>query len=183
MCTGQKCPNFERCFITLMHQRAAESDIIIVNHHLFFADLSLKDENYEGGILPEYTPWCSTKPTRSKTWPASTSASAISNYRFRNCGAISRHGPHEEVRHAGTGPHPAAAGRDDRAVLRPLRRGRPARGLQGRDAFREENEEIYTDLLAALELIGSHLKLLQNPPEEIIPLFAARWNSARRCAS
>ena len=37
---GQKCPQFERCFITLMHQRAAESDIIIVNHHLFFADLA-----------------------------------------------------------------------------------------------------------------------------------------------
>src|SRR3984893_6079417 len=54
LCTGQKCANYERCFITLMHQRAAESDIIIVNHHLFFADLSLKDENYEGGILPEY---------------------------------------------------------------------------------------------------------------------------------
>ncbi|HLN23979.1 MAG TPA: DEAD/DEAH box helicase, partial [Patescibacteria group bacterium] len=54
MCTGQKCPNFERCFITLMHQRAIESDIVIVNHHLFFADLSLRDENYEGGILPEY---------------------------------------------------------------------------------------------------------------------------------
>jgi ATP-dependent DNA helicase DinG len=43
--------------------------------------------------------------------------------------------------------------------------------FQGRDAFREDNEEIYADLLAALELIGSHLKLLQNPPEEIIPLF------------
>ena len=40
LCTGQKCPNYERCFITLMHQRAAESDIVIVNHHLFFADLS-----------------------------------------------------------------------------------------------------------------------------------------------
>jgi len=54
LCTGQKCPNFGRCFLTLMHQRAQESDIIIVNHHLFFADLALKDENYEGGILPEY---------------------------------------------------------------------------------------------------------------------------------
>ncbi|MDQ6699393.1 MAG: DEAD/DEAH box helicase, partial [Acidobacteriota bacterium] len=53
LCTGQKCPQFERCFITLMHQRAAESDIIIVNHHLFFADLALKDEDF-GGILPEY---------------------------------------------------------------------------------------------------------------------------------
>src|SRR5437868_2881503 len=46
--------HFERCFLTLMHQRAAESDVIIVNHHLFFADLALKDEEYAGGILPEY---------------------------------------------------------------------------------------------------------------------------------
>ena len=36
-----------------MHRRAAESDIIIVNHHLFFADLALKDEEF-GSILPEY---------------------------------------------------------------------------------------------------------------------------------
>src|SRR5690242_11945779 len=52
LCSGQKCPQFDRCFLTLMHQRAADSDIIIVNHHLFFADLSLRDDNYEGGILP-----------------------------------------------------------------------------------------------------------------------------------
>jgi len=54
LCSGAKCPNYDRCYITLMHQRALESDIIIVNHHLFFADLSLKGENYEGGILPDY---------------------------------------------------------------------------------------------------------------------------------
>src|SRR6202011_116545 len=40
----------------------------------------------------------------------------------------------------------------------------------GRNAFREENEDVYNSLCAALDLIGSHLKLLQNPPEEIIPL-------------
>ncbi len=43
LCAGQKCANFGRCFLTAMHQRAMESDIIIVNHHLFFADLALKD--------------------------------------------------------------------------------------------------------------------------------------------
>ena len=52
-CTGQKCPQFERCFITLMHQRAAEADVIIVNHHLFFADLALKQGEY-ASLLPEY---------------------------------------------------------------------------------------------------------------------------------
>ena len=55
-CTGQKCNQFERCFITEMHRRAAESDIIIVNHHLFFADMAIKqasDGAPDAGILPE----------------------------------------------------------------------------------------------------------------------------------
>src|SRR4051812_21974736 len=43
-CLGQKCSAYETCFITGMHRRAAESDIIIVNHHLFFADLAIKQQ-------------------------------------------------------------------------------------------------------------------------------------------
>lgn len=53
LCPGQKCPQFERCFITAMRRQAAESDIIIVNHHLFFADLASREDEY-GGILPPY---------------------------------------------------------------------------------------------------------------------------------
>jgi len=53
-CTGQKCQQFERCFITWMHQRAAESDLIIVNHHLFFADLALRQMDY-ASLLPDYS--------------------------------------------------------------------------------------------------------------------------------
>src|SRR5207244_205340 len=53
-CTGQKCPEFQRCFVTAMHQRAKDADLIIVNHHLFFADLALKQDDF-GSILPEYT--------------------------------------------------------------------------------------------------------------------------------
>ncbi len=53
-CTGQKCPQFERCFITKMHQKALESDLIIVNHHLFFADLAVKGDSDAAGIIPEY---------------------------------------------------------------------------------------------------------------------------------
>ena len=55
-CTGQKCSQWERCFITEMRRRAMESDIIIVNHHLFFADLAIKlqaDGAPDAGILPE----------------------------------------------------------------------------------------------------------------------------------
>src|SRR2546425_9396886 len=53
-CTGKKCPSFNPCFVTGMHQRAKEADLIIVNHHLFFADLALKQDDF-GSILPEYS--------------------------------------------------------------------------------------------------------------------------------
>jgi ATP-dependent DNA helicase DinG len=55
-CLGTTCPDYRRCFITEMRRRALESDIIIVNHHLFFADLSVKQEAAgapDAGILPE----------------------------------------------------------------------------------------------------------------------------------
>ena len=55
-CIGQKCSSWDKCFITEMHRRAMESDIIIVNHHLFFADLSIKQQSEyapDAGILPE----------------------------------------------------------------------------------------------------------------------------------
>jgi ATP-dependent DNA helicase DinG len=55
-CLGSTCPDYHRCFITEMRRKALESDIIIVNHHLFFADLSVKREAEgapDAGILPE----------------------------------------------------------------------------------------------------------------------------------
>jgi ATP-dependent DNA helicase DinG len=56
VCLGQTCPNWEQCFITTMRRKALESDIVIVNHHLFFADLSIKQQAAgapDAGILPE----------------------------------------------------------------------------------------------------------------------------------
>jgi ATP-dependent DNA helicase DinG len=55
-CLGQSCPDWERCFITAMRRKALESEIVIVNHHLFFADLSIKQQAGnapDAGILPE----------------------------------------------------------------------------------------------------------------------------------
>ncbi len=56
VCLGQTCPNVETCHITTMRRKAMESDLIIVNHHLFFADLNIKQqagETVDAGILPE----------------------------------------------------------------------------------------------------------------------------------
>jgi len=55
-CLGQTCPDWERCFITEMRRKALESELIIVNHHLFFADLSIKQQAAnapDAGILPD----------------------------------------------------------------------------------------------------------------------------------
>ena len=55
-CLGSTCPDYQRCFITEMRRKALESDIIIVNHHLFFADLAVRREASgapDAGILPE----------------------------------------------------------------------------------------------------------------------------------
>lgn len=54
ICLGQKCPSFDQCFITKARQSALESDIVIVNHHLFFADLALRDKEW-GQVLPDYS--------------------------------------------------------------------------------------------------------------------------------
>jgi ATP-dependent DNA helicase DinG len=172
MCTGQKCPNFQRCFITLMHQRAAESDIVIVNHHLFFADLSLKDENYEGGILPEYDAVVFDEAHDIEDVAAQYFGVSVSNYRLqelrRDIAAMGR------AKKFGTPELNRILDRLDEMTVQFFGLfGETERrvAFQGRDTFREENEEIYADLLAALDLIGSHLKLIQNPPEEIVPLL------------
>ncbi len=52
-CIGQKCPDFEPCFITRMRARAETADIVIVNHHLFFADLNVRGNQF-GKVIPDY---------------------------------------------------------------------------------------------------------------------------------
>jgi ATP-dependent DNA helicase DinG len=53
-CLGQKCSDYDACFITRMRDRAQQADIVVVNHHLFFADLALRNSMY-GSVLPDYS--------------------------------------------------------------------------------------------------------------------------------
>ena len=50
-CVGADCPRHAECFVTRMRQRAAESDIVIVNHHLLCADASVRQNAY-GAVIP-----------------------------------------------------------------------------------------------------------------------------------
>ncbi len=51
---GARCPYFERCFVTGMRRRALDAQLVIVNHHLFFADLALRSAWPEAQVLPPY---------------------------------------------------------------------------------------------------------------------------------
>ena len=50
-CLGTECPRYGDCFLTLMRQRAAESDVVIVNHHLLCADAAVRQSAY-GEVIP-----------------------------------------------------------------------------------------------------------------------------------
>ena len=50
-CLGQECPNKEECFVMEARRNAMEADVVVVNHHLFFADVMLRDEGM-GELLP-----------------------------------------------------------------------------------------------------------------------------------
>ena len=50
-CLGVECPQYSDCFVTRMRQRAAESDVVIVNHHLLCADASVRQSAY-GEVIP-----------------------------------------------------------------------------------------------------------------------------------
>ena len=50
-CLGSECPRYGDCFVTLMRQRAAASDVVIINHHLLCADAALRQDDY-GEVVP-----------------------------------------------------------------------------------------------------------------------------------
>ena len=54
-CLGQDCPHHKECFVLEARKKAQESDVVVVNHHLFFADVMLRDEG-----VAELLPACNT---------------------------------------------------------------------------------------------------------------------------
>lgn len=51
-CLGKECPSYEDCFVNKARKRALDSDIVVVNHHLFLADLAIKETGF-GELIPE----------------------------------------------------------------------------------------------------------------------------------
>jgi ATP-dependent DNA helicase DinG len=51
-CLAKDCPDFEQCYLVRARQKAIDADLIVVNHHLFFADMALKDTGF-GELIPK----------------------------------------------------------------------------------------------------------------------------------
>jgi len=54
-CLGGDCPHHAECFVLKARKAALEADVVVINHHLFFADVILRDEG-----LAEFLPACNT---------------------------------------------------------------------------------------------------------------------------
>jgi ATP-dependent DNA helicase DinG len=51
-CLGKECPDYEDCFMVKARRKALDADVVVVNHHLFFADMALKDTGF-GELIPD----------------------------------------------------------------------------------------------------------------------------------
>ncbi len=171
MCSGQKCAQFERCFITQMQIRARASDIIIVNHHLFFADLAVKDRDFEG-IIPDYAAVIFDEAHEVEAVAGEYFGSSVSNYQLqdlrRDITAVARQ------KNFGTAELDRVLETFDECSALffnafPAQEGRTS--FQDRFDFRRENDKVYGDLLICLELVGAHLQLVEGASDEVIPLF------------
>ncbi|MGH9717286.1 MAG: ATP-dependent DNA helicase [Candidatus Acidiferrales bacterium] len=181
LCTGQKCAEFHRCFITAMHQRAEEADLIIVNHHLFFADLALRQDDF-GSILPEYSAVVFDEAHEIEDVASDYFGRQLSSYRFdelsRDTETMLR------VLRIDSPPlrrNTARVRERARAFFErfPEREGRYPFGPAERKSFLEQNRENFDELCAAVKRIETELSALSPKPDEVIVL-ARRAAEVRR---
>ena len=184
-CLGQTCPDYGRCFITEMRRRAMESDVVIVNHHLFFADMAIRQQAGgapDAGVLPEAGVVIFDEAHELEDVASSYFGISLSNLRFedlaRDIETLLR-----AQRELKAEVVTAAQMIRERARLffaaLPLRNGRGSgpeyRGGEGRmpftnrEEFLEQQGDVYLGLLNALHRMESELDRLKGA-EEAQPL-------------
>jgi len=166
-CTGQKCAQFERCFITWMHQRAAESDLIIVNHHLFFADLALRQMDFSS-LLPDYAAIVFDEAHEIEDVATQYFGLQVSNYRVEDLARDTEITLRQkDIRSAEVSAAVAELRRraDLFFELFPAAEGRTS--FDNRESFLEVNRGTYSALLNALVRLETELSRLKDRPEEI----------------
>ncbi len=172
LCPGQKCPVFNSCFITAMHQRAHEADLIIVNHHLFFADLAIRDNDF-GSILPEYSAVVFDEAHEIEDVASDYFGREVSSYQFeelaRDTDATLRL---MQVEASVLRKYLVRMRERSRHFFESFseREGRYPFDLPARRSFLERNREPYDDLAASVKRVETELAALSPKPEEAVTL-------------
>jgi ATP-dependent DNA helicase DinG len=168
-CAGQKCAQFERCFITEMHRRAIASDIVVVNHHLFFADLAARDRAF-GAILPDYEAVIFDEAHEIEDVAGQYFGLSISNLQIqeliKDTAAVSRRKLFATPE-LDRGLIQLGDRCDDFFSLFP-HEGR--QGFRQHESFLSANEATYRELLLALETLSARLELVQGAVDDTLPL-------------
>ena len=167
-CPGRKCEQFSQCFVTKMHQRAREADLVVVNHHLFFADLAMReDEDDFGPIIP---------PHETVVFDEAHEMESVAGQFFGQ--VLSSHQVEDLARHTlAAAKQGGFASRELDAAVRFLRASakaffalfddfQPRQVFSERATFREEHGAEYGGLHAALKGLNSTLRLVRDRGEE-----------------
>ena len=168
-CLGSTCPDYRRCFITEMRRRALESDIIIVNHHLFFADLSVKQEATgapDAGILPEAAAVVFDEAHELEEVASSYFGLSVSNIRFEE---LARDTDVLLRGKEGAESLPAVT-QQLRERARMFFAGLPMTGdgrqpFTGREEFLETSGDLYMAVRATLKLMEAEMERLTGVDE------------------
>ncbi len=173
-CLGQKCKEWERCFITEMRRRAAESDIIIVNHHLFFADLAIKleaDGAPDAGVLPDCGAVIFDEAHELEEVAGNYFGISVSNLRMEELARDTEHLLQREKQYT---PQMSSAIQSlrERSLLffslLPAHEGRVA--FDARREFLEENGDEFLALNHALTRLSAEFERLPQKPDEVFTL-------------
>jgi len=167
-CLGSTCPDYRRCFITEMRRRALESDIVIVNHHLFFADLAVKQEAAAApdvGILPEAAAVVFDEAHELEEVASSYFGLSVSNLRFeelaRDAETLLRGKPGAENLPAATQQLRERA----RLFFAALPAGDGRQPFAEREFFLEASGDLYLGVRATLKLLEAEIGNLEEVDE------------------
>jgi ATP-dependent DNA helicase DinG len=170
-CIGQKCSEWERCFVTEMRRRGMESDIIIVNHHLFFADLAIKlqaEGAPDAGILPEAAAVVFDEAHELEDVAGNYFGISVSNLRVEDLARdVETSLQHNKMMSASLSGALGSLRERSQFFFSLLPPGEGRFAFETRREFLEENGDEFLALNQALTRVAGELEGLPQKPEEI----------------
>jgi ATP-dependent DNA helicase DinG len=170
-CIGQKCSEWERCFVTEMRRRGMESDIIIVNHHLFFADLAIKlqaEGAPDAGILPEAAAVIFDEAHELEDVAGNYFGISVSNLRVEDLARdVETSLQHNRMLSASLSGALGSLREKSQFFFSLLPPGEGRFAFETRREFLEENGDEFLALNQSLTRLSGELEALPQKPEEV----------------